>query len=339
MREFFEGIRDGKSIKEMCKLFYARGIRNRYGKELTWEILRGMFDNIMYIGERYFKMKMGDDVYNPKYCEPIITKELFKEAHDVFKELSNKTKGKNKGRIFPLTGKVTCGCCGRALAGNSSQGLKSEKGVYYTCLSRRTNHKCELKYVDRTMLEKAVFDVVVEKLLSDEAIDNIAKAIMKQIKKAPVFTEDKNTLLNRKKEIAAEVDRMVQLYSKNLLSEDELGRNKIPLDEELATINRKLAKIAATFDDAIDEVYIRKQINAIFYRDTEFEKCPKELLKELFHKTIENVEVSNTQVVIHLRIPLPNLWDKVDSGDPNLDLSHTIDFHRISDRPKKKREE
>lgn len=341
VREFFEGVRDGKSIREMSKIFYDRGIRNRKGEEITWYAWRNMFDNIMYIGERYFTMKMGDDVYNPNYCEPIITKELFNEAHKVFKEASNKTKGRNKGRIFPLTGKLTCSCCGRPMVGNSSQGLKSEKGVYYVCPSRSTAaRRCGLKNVNRTLLEKAVFEVVVEKILSDEAIDTIAKAIMEQIKKAPAIAEDKNTLLNRKKEITETVDRMVQLYSKNLLNEEELSRNKMPLDDELAAINRKLSKIAATIDDAIDEVYIRKQINAIFYRDTEFEKCPKELLKELFRKTIENIEVSNTQVVIHLRIPLPNILDKINYGSPLLNLSKTIDYPQAKmGRPKKKREE
>lgn len=315
VREVFKAAAAGKNLGHIAKDLTERGITNRNGRSFHWDLLHNILTNIVYKGERFYKMKNGDNVYCQNYCAPIISKELFAAANKAHEETKSKPLGRKRKHIYPLTGKVTCPSCGNSLTGSCSN-----SGLYYKCSSKYRNIPCKAKAIRKMQLDEMVFDAVRDNILSDKAIADITKKVLEQIKKAPAAAEDKKDLLDRKATLEKEITEVVKMKLKGTISESVLLSLTGELETELVAVNRKLAEIELSFDSSIDAVYIKKHITAIFDKKIPFTECSPEMLKELFSQTVKGIEVDNTQVVIHLRIPLSNETHKTGYGFPMLDL-------------------
>lgn len=326
VREIFESVAAGKNLGHIAKTLTERGITARSGKPFHWEVLYKILTNIVYKGERLYKMANGDNAFCQNYCTPIVSKELFANANKTHEANKKKPKGRHRKNIYPLTGKLTCPSCGRAMVGTCSN-----KNLYYKCDSRHRNFPCTTKAIRKPQLDKMAFDAVREHILSDKAIEDITKKVLSYIKKAPAVAEDKKELSNRKSTLEKEITDVVRMKLKGTISESVLESLTRELEAELAIINRKLAELELSVNPSIDALYIKKHIKAIFNKDTPFVECSQEMLKELFAQTVKDIEVGNTQVVIHLRIPLSDNKDKTSYGFPNIEISVKMD------RPNNKR--
>lgn len=315
VREIFESVAAGKLLGHIARSLTERGITARSGKPFHWEVLYKILTNIVYKGERLYKMKNGDDAYCQNYCLPIVSKELFAIANKTHEENKKKPQGKHRKNLYPLTGKLTCPSCGKAMTGSCSN-----KNLYYKCSRRYKNTPCTTKAIRKEQLDEMAFDAVRDNILSDKAIADITKKVLEKIKKAPAAAEDKKDLSDRKATLEKEIAEVVRMKLKGTISESVLETMTREMEAELSNINHKLAKIELAVDTTIDAVYIKKHIQAIFNKDIPFAECSQEMLKELFLQTVKEIEIGNTQVVIHLRIPLSNATHKTGYGFPVLGL-------------------
>lgn len=316
VRELFDGIIAGKNLNQISRDFKAKGYQTKRGNPFQWQTLRAMLSNIIYKGERKYKMKTGVTTYSEEYCPPIVSKEVFGKANNIFEESKRRIKGRKRKNLYPLTGKLVCGDCGRALVGSTSNQYS-----YYYCQARFVcQQECCAKRIQRVFLDEKAFDAVREKLLSDKAIEDITKKVLAEIKKAPAEAESKEALTERKSMLEKEITEIVEMKVKNQITESVMITMTKDKNAELFDIEQKLSAFTASADKSIDAAYIKRHIKATFNKDIPFELCSGEMLKELFHQTIDKIEVSNTQVVIHLRIPLPNFTHKTKQGNTNFGL-------------------
>lgn len=298
VREIFEKLAAGKNINQLVKDFKERGIKTRNGNVFSWDTIRHMTKNIIYKGARMYKMKSGKTAYTDNYCTPLISAELFDAVTEKYKP-SDQPKGRERKRIYPLTGKINCSCCGKAFTATVSNRWK-----YYACQGRRRLYNCEVKGIQTDILEKMAFDAVKEHILSDKAIEEITKTVLKQIKKAPAAAEEKRKLESRKNTLEKEIAEIVQMKLKNQITESVMAMMIGDKNTEISSINRKLAEYKMSADTSINAEYIKNRIKSIFDPNAFFEECSPEMRKELFNQTIKKIEANNTQVVIHLRIDL-----------------------------------
>ena len=109
------------------------------------------------------------------------------------------------------------------------------------------------------------------------------------------------------------------------VSESTMVRMTTDKEAELEDVSKKLARLEMAFDGNINAAFIKKHIKSIFNKNTPFEKCSGEMLKELFDKTVHNIDVSNTQVIIHLRLAVSEFTHNANSGSTFFELCVTID--------------
>lgn len=319
VREMYAEVLAGRNLNQIAKAFNEKGYRTRKGNPFQWHTLRPMLSNIIYKGERLYKMQSGTQAYSNDYCPPIVSKEIFDKANILYEENKRKTKGRAGKTIYPLTGKIVCGDCGCSLVGNTSN-----KYSYYLCQAKHRNRECCTKRVQRAWLDELAFDAVKENILSDKAIADISKQVLAKIKKAPAGAKSKKELMSRQSTLEKEIAEIVQMKLNGEITTSVMAMMTAEKNAEITSISRKLGALNISTDTSIDAAYIKKRIRSILDQKTIIGECSGEMLKELFAQTIKQIEVSNTQVVIHLRIPLFDITHKHNHGNPELGLCVTM---------------
>lgn len=319
VKEFFEYVRAGGVISQFEKILQQRGVIGRGGTPMYRDTLRRMLSNIVYKGERLYKMSDGKHAYCAKYCPPIVSKELFDAANKAYESGLKKTRGRKRKNVFPLTGKLVCAECGGAYVGTTVR-----QYTYYICKGKYSHKKCPSKKIQKRLLELAVFNAIKENVLTDQAINDITKKVLNQIKKAPAIAEDEPTLKKRKNEIEQEIAQIIQIKLDGKIPLSVLDSMTSSKSSELANVEHKLSQLKMAVDKTINAAYIKQSINSIFNRDVPFEVCSPDMLKALFMQTVDKIEISSTQVVIHLRIAITKNKDKQTHSTPFVALSLKI---------------
>lgn len=173
VREIYDRYDKGDRITDICESFRQRGIKTKRGTEFTMGTLNRVLTNRRYIGEYKY-----DDVVIPDGIPAIIEKDQF-ERVQYRMEANKRAPARAKAQEeYLLTTKLFCGDCGRIMAGESG---KNGKGIiyhYYKCGGAKRKLGCKRKAVKKDWIEEVVVRITVSKVLTDEAIDRIADAIL-----------------------------------------------------------------------------------------------------------------------------------------------------------------
>ena len=114
----------------------------------------------------------------PDGIPAIIDKELFERVQKRM-EANKKAPARSKAaEEYLLTTKLFCGDCGRLMAGESGKGCKGVIYHYYKCSGAKRRLGCKKKPIKKHWIEESVVRLTVTKVLTDEAIDQIADAIV-----------------------------------------------------------------------------------------------------------------------------------------------------------------
>ena len=91
---------------------------------------------------------------------------------------------------YLLTGKAFCGLCGSAMVGDSGTSKTGARHYYYSCYHRKHDKACTKKAVHKDRLEDTVISFVLDYVLRDPEIEEIADAVMalqaEQLKSSPL---------------------------------------------------------------------------------------------------------------------------------------------------------
>ena len=172
-QEIFIRYANGELIRSIQQDLENRGLRSRRGTPYSIGSISNLLKNRKYIGEYKYS-----DVVTPDGIPAIISKELFERVQKRM-ESNKKAPARSKAaEEYLLTTKLFCGDCGRLMAGESGKGCKGVIYHYYKCSGAKRRLGCKKKPIKKHWIEEAVVRLTVTKVLTDEAIDQIADAIV-----------------------------------------------------------------------------------------------------------------------------------------------------------------
>ena len=211
VQELFARYADGERLTVLQAEMEERGLRSRRGNAYTVSVLSNLLKNRKYIGE----YKYGD-VITPDGIPAIIDKELF-ERVQMRMAANKKAPARAKAEEeYLLTTKLYCGDCGRLMAGESGKGCKGIVYHYYKCSGAKRRLGCKKKAIKKHWIEETVVKLTVSKVLTDEAIDRIADAILVMQEQGDTMTP---VLKQQLQQCEAEIRNVMKAIRQGIITE------------------------------------------------------------------------------------------------------------------------
>lgn len=310
----------------------GKGNRQITGKWRQNTIIR-ILSNTTYIGiHEYGKRGTRRKETIIRNVPKIIENDLWQKAKEIRSSNKSKAKRNTKHREYLLKGLIKCSRCGRAYQGVS---YKNGSLSYYVCATKRGDRKkilgetCDNINIPAEELENAVWKMTYDEVILkvNERVGNIKLALSNdnELKNINIELEKiKNSLNNTENEKS----KILNLYKKNLISDDEveIELTKINIEKEnFKNLYEELKKkseeknnannIAMNFKDLIEKYFYN-------IKNIDFNKK-----KELLNILIESIEVDYcikdgeklVNINVNFKFPIGNEI-KVD-----LDINEPID--------------
>ena len=273
----FDMFIKGESNTRICELLNERGLRTKQGNPFNKNSINRIIKNRKYIGEyRYNDIVVKDGM------PAIISPEVFALAQAEMERRRTRKRPKSPSAEYLLSGKLYCGHCKTLMQGVSGTGKSGSKWYYYYCANNRGRKKtCRKKQVSKDRLERAVVDYVIEYILQEEVLAEVAaKVHAAQVKQNDMSAEIEfyEKKLAENKRAAANVlraiesgavtktlpERLQELEKEQTVLEGELSylkSNRYEFDED--EILYMLMQYLNPFPDESEEAY-RKRIITCF---------------------------------------------------------------------------
>ena len=171
--EAFQRYNDGQTMREIRDWLNEKGIKNKRGGPMTFNVIQHMLSNRRYIGELKYR-----DVLIPDAIPPIVSAELFNDVQE--KMLKNKkAPARRKAEDdYLLTTKLFCGYCGALMFGESGTSRTGEVHRYYKCATAKKHKGCKKKTVRKQWLEDLVVNQTMQLVKDDAAMESIIAKVM-----------------------------------------------------------------------------------------------------------------------------------------------------------------
>ena len=257
---YLEGEGYTAIINELNSRGYKTKLGNPFGKNSLYEVLRNERYTGIYIYNKTASAKSGKTAnrhaYKPEEdiirieggVPQIISKEDFQKVQE---KMNQRRRDKAKYRAkqeYLLSGKVVCGDCGNAYAGNARKaGAKGAVYISYTCTKRNGKAKCSNKGINRDLLEQIVLDHLADKVFSEDILPEIIKryndfALSKNKDFVLMKDEIKAKIADTEKGISNIVDIVVATGSPALVDKlKELETTKAQLEHSLMEAEQKIS--------------------------------------------------------------------------------------------------
>ena len=211
VQELFARYADGERLTVLQAEMEERGLRSKRGNAYSVSVLSNLLKNRKYIGE----YKYGD-VITPDGIPAIIDKELF-ERVQMRMAANKKAPARAKAEEeYLLTTKLYCGDCGRLMAGESGKGCKGIVYHYYKCSGAKRRLGCKKKAIKKHWIEETVVKLTVSKVLTDDAIDRIADAVLVMQEQGDTMTP---VLKQQLQQCEAEIRNVMKAIRQGIITE------------------------------------------------------------------------------------------------------------------------
>lgn len=297
VRRIFEMYANGYSYGDIIAALSATGFCMRSGNRLKVSTLHSMLCNQRYAGrfiwfehvERHMHKRVGkpgDPITVENAIPRIISDDVFERVQ---KRMETKIIRKRGKREYMLSGLLKCGLCGASLAGTTvtSKGIEYPR---YSCIRRHKEHNCDLVTLKADILDKAIAQIIREKILNRDLIEQTAQLV---IDRYSASKEDTSKLQARVAASSAKIYRLISMAAD--LPEtppemrqqiiDETARKKA-LEAQLAAAQK--SELPVTKDDVI----------ALLERDCDRLAETPSLLREMALTYIKQITVYNDRLDI-----------------------------------------
>lgn len=286
VQEAFTLYASGKSIKEMCNIFNAKGYRSSTGQPFNKNSFKKMLRNEKYIGVyKYADIRIEDAI------PALIDKDTFRRVQEML-TVNAEAPAKSKAKVeYLLSQKLFCGHCGAKFVGDGGVGKHGKPYYYYTCGNRKYGNGCNKKSIKKELIEDTVAEEAV-KLLTPEMIEYLADAAVKANNE--LISADK-TCFAIKAEIADCETRI-----NNLLKLAETGTAPQSLLNRVGELEKQIADAEKRLKTAQAEQVVLDKSHIVWFLE---QFCAGDIKDEAFKKRL-----------IDLLICSVTLWDLPDGG-------------------------
>ncbi len=231
IKKMFEVFAKGDvSVSQLCKEVTKWGLRGKSGKPVCHEVMAQMLRNPFYYGVIRFKGELYEGSH-----PPLISKKLFDTIQDI---LSENRHPQVRGRIkFEYTGLIRCGECGRMITAEYQRGH-----TYYRCTKKGT--KCTQKFLREEALLSQIQDALKKIYIDDKTKENILKRLDGYAAKESKASLSLSGQLAKKiKEIDGKIEKLIDLYISQDITEEEYQKLKVKLLNEKQELKEKIGQI------------------------------------------------------------------------------------------------
>ena len=305
IRFIFKMFLDGFSIKYITEELRLQNVTAKSGGDLISEttigrILRKKF----YIGTREYEIQGYDKIEIENAVPAIIDVETFNAVQDLLEKNKTAVKPRRRNkRFYPLTGKIVCACCEGHYVGIHNQPPRGRKcqneNTYYVCYNKRTYKTCAAKNVRKDKLEEYCIDEIKKHILNPEKIKLISEYILSQTDDTPAMLKDElKTALNRKNIVMKNLTELKkQDLEANELEKEVNASVRADFMVELKNLNERIARLENIEENVIDAEMIENYLHECMLN---IKSADPQILKSVFDKLIEKVEISDDKVELTL---------------------------------------
>lgn len=312
VRMIWEMYAHGESYDSILAAL-PHGIRGRRGRPFGKNTLYTILNNKRYLGvyswcehqSKYFSEWMGGGP-SPRAVRiedgmpAIVDKKIGKMVEKRMSE--NKIKNGNHtrpDREYLLTGLLICKKCGAAYVGTTTTNKKGYEYKSYKCGNKYRTKTCDAKNLPAKDIEPFIAKLVRESILSGRMAPMAADAVCKSghSRNTPA---DLPQLWDELEARETQMANLVKALGTGLDSQyvrDEVGH----LENEIRLLKAKIETLEVTGGSLN-----REDILASFEADAVRLKDDPACIKEMIHKYITRIEVSDDEIAIHSIADLHN---------------------------------
>lgn len=236
VRDIFKLYNDGKTVKEICDIMNARGVKTARGGAFNKNSLHTILTNQKYIG-----------IYTTKYgaieggIPAIVEPELFFSV-GMRMEKNKKAPAQAKAKInYLLTTKIFCGECGSNMIGESGTGKTGKKYYYYKCTKRKLEKACTKSNVKKDWIERLVVLHTIQNVLQDNVIEDIADRLVALQEREAVDNATLKYLEGSLSETEKSLKNILAAIEQGIITETTKNR-LTELEEQKSNIKAEIAK-------------------------------------------------------------------------------------------------
>ncbi len=261
---FLEGTNSVSDVQRKAK---ALGLRNKNGKEYSFNTFLNMLRNPMYMGQFEWRDTSGKKVWRQGRHEAVITPDQYNRIQLLLGKRGKPTRVNIYD--FPFRGPFTCGECGHDITAEHKlqcicTGCKHKFScktatsctkcgleigemnnpsfvdkTYYRCTKKSKTHKCSQGAIEEVDLAKAI-DSVLSEIQIDKDFYKWAKEALKEVHKEEVseHEEASKRVYERKNELVRRADNLVLMRADGEIGPDEFKKSKHQIEQELEQIDR-----------------------------------------------------------------------------------------------------
>jgi site-specific DNA recombinase len=292
----FEIFRDHKRKKMVARLLNEQGYRTRNGSKFSDTTIDRLIRDPIAKGIRRANYttnptsgSKGAWVLKPESewvlleVEPIVSEELWSECNHYLTEQRAKLKRRYKPAVHLLSGLTYCVCGQRMYVPSNSP--------KYTC------KKCRNK-IPLDDLEAVFHHQIKDFLFSDQEI-------AAQLEQANEVLKEKVELLavleKNAHKLAAEIDKLYDLYQSGMIDKSGFGTKYKPLAERRDQLDNQIPELQAEID-ILKISHLSQEVAIEEARDlhTKWPKLPKEEKRRIVEAIVERITVGDGEVSIAL---------------------------------------
>ena len=228
--------------------FRTRKFKRAGGGPVARSAIYKLFQNPFYYGSILYHGELF-----PGRHKPMITKSEFDRVQEMLSQTSNT---RPKGYSFAFTGLIKCGECGASITAEHKTNRQGHKYVYYHCTKRKPHAPCNQKVIERKKVEGQIADFLSQLSITPGIKDWTIKLLRElhdeERQKDQASLE---SLTRRQEAIKTELDELINMKLRGLLSDEEFARKKNELEIERI----KTAELLDDNDNRFDQVYQRSE--------------------------------------------------------------------------------
>lgn len=265
VRDLYRLCLSGTTYVHMAERLNRAGYRTALGHVYTGQTVKNLLGREIYTGTYTWA---GETVEG--FCEALVSKEDYAK---VMARITAKRKAKEPKAVqrdpetYKLTGRITCGQCGRYMTGFSGTGRKGVTYYYYRCswYNNKTRREdrgtpCTSKMVSRDELEALVLQTTVTILRSPDMLRAIAEQAAAVQIESP-YEEEIQIKRAKLQDLTKRHDNSVRAIEAGVLSET-IASNIQKYEKEIGELRVRLEQLQLLSKpaaiDALDvEYYLR----------------------------------------------------------------------------------
>jgi DNA invertase Pin-like site-specific DNA recombinase len=270
-------VYENYSTAEIITFLNDNGIKAKYHSEWTYQSIRRILSNKVYLGYIRVGARKGDISYFKGKHNPVVDEDVFYKAQEKLKIKSVKNK-KSCDIVNPLSSLVKCSVCGITM---------QKAGLKFRC--NRVGCSTVMSYFED--VEKLVIEELKNELKNFNCfIENYGEELEKEAK----LKEQKLALLN--KELVKKdkmIDRACEMLELGVYSKEKYLSRVSVLEEEKANITANMAELMASAQS--DTAKIRRAIPILENVLDEYWNFNARDKNDLLKSIIDKIEYTKTK--------------------------------------------